>query len=99
MESGGDTKQMMGMLGELTRDPSVPTIAVLGSREGGGFLVVASTEGTIASENHNAVEILQAISPHISGGGGGSPTVAQGGGTNPAGIPASLEEARNFLGI
>ncbi len=90
---------MMGMLGELTRDPSVPTIAVLGSRQGGGFLVVASTEGTIASEKHNAVEILQAISPHLSGGGGGRPTMAQGGGTNPDGIPDSLQEARNFLGI
>ena len=41
---------------------------------------MASTEGTIASERHNAVEILNAISGHINGGGGGRPTMAQGGG-------------------
>ena len=99
MESGGDSKQMMGMLSELTRDPSKPTLAVLGSREGGGFLVVACTEGSIAEERHNAIDILRGISPHISGGGGGRPTMAQGGGTNPDGIPAALEAARALLGV
>ena len=99
MESGGDSKQMMGMLGELTRDQSDPTIAVLGSREGGGFLVVACTEGTIASERFDAVQILRSISSHISGGGGGRPSMAQGGGTNPGGIPAALDEARKLFQI
>jgi alanyl-tRNA synthetase len=99
MESGGDSKQMMGMMSELTRNPSKPTLAVLGSREAGGFLVVACTEGSIAEERHNAIEILRDISPHISGGGGGSPTMAQGGGTNPDGIPMALEEARTLLGV
>jgi alanyl-tRNA synthetase len=99
MESEGDSKQMMTMLGELTRDASTPTLAVLGSREGGGTLVVASTEGSIAAERHNAVEILNAISGHIGGGGGGRPTIAQGGGSNPDGIPAALDKARSLLGI
>ena len=99
MESAGDAKQMMAMLGELTRDASTPTLAVLGSREGGGTLVVASTEASIAAERHNAVEILNAIAGHIGGGGGGRPTIAQGGGSNPDGIPAALDEARSLLGI
>ncbi len=99
MESGGDAKQMMAMLGELTRDASTPTLAVLGSREGGGTLIVASTEGSVAAERHNAVEILNAIAGHIGGAGGGRPTIAQGGGSKPDGIPAALDAARSLLGI
>ena len=99
MESGGDAKQMMAMLGELTRDASTPTLAVLGSREGGGTLIVASTEGSVAAERHNAVEILNAIAGHIGGAGGGRPTIAQGGGSKPDGIPAALDAARSILGI
>ncbi|MEC8874852.1 MAG: alanine--tRNA ligase [Candidatus Thermoplasmatota archaeon] len=99
MESGGDPKQMMVMLGELTRDALTPTIAVLGSREEGGFLVVACTEESIAADRHDAVEILKEISGHISGGGGGRSTIAQGGGSNPDGIPEALQAARSLLGI
>ena len=99
MEAEGDSKQMMTMLGELTRDTSTPTLAILGSREGGGTLIVASTEDSLAAERHNAVEILNAIAGHIGGGGGGRPTMAQGGGSNPDGIPAALDEARSLLGI
>ncbi|MBV43863.1 MAG: alanine--tRNA ligase [Euryarchaeota archaeon] len=99
MESGGDAKQMMAMLGELTRDASTPTLAVLGSREGGGTLLVASTEGSVAAERHNAVDILDEIASHIGGGGGGRPTIAQGGGSKPEGIPDALDAARSLLGI
>ena len=41
----------------------------------------------------------RSISHHINGGGGGSPTMAQGGGSNSDGIPASLDSAREFLGL
>ena len=99
MEIAGDIRALMAMLGELTRDPSKPTLAVLGTRDGGGKLVVASTEDSLASEKHNAVEILDSISNHINGGGGGGPTMAQGGGSNPDGIPAALDSAREMLGL
>ena len=50
MEVEGNLKQLTSMLQELTRDVETPTLAVLGSREGGGKLMVATTESTMASE-------------------------------------------------
>ena len=99
MEVDGDLKQMTKMLKELTLDQSKPTLAVLGSRENGGKLMIATTEGTAASEKFNAVDILRSISSHISGGGGGRPSFAQGGGSNPDGLPAALEAARQIIGV
>ena len=99
MEVEGGIKALMSMLGELTRDPAIPTLAVLGTKDGGGKLIVAITEGTPAADQHNAVEILNSISAHIGGGGGGSPTMAQGGGSNSDGIPAALDSARQLLGL
>ena len=99
MEISGDMKSMMSMLSELTRDKTVPTVAILGTKEGGGKLIVACTEDTEAARNHNALEILNKISTHINGGGGGGPTMAQGGGSKPDGIPAALAEARVLLGL
>ena len=96
MEATGELKQMQNMVGELTRDASKPTVAVVGSREGGGKLIVALTEGTIAADNHNAVEILNSIASHIGGGGGGRPTFAQGGGSNAEGLGPALDAARSF---
>jgi alanyl-tRNA synthetase len=90
---------MTKMLKELTLDSGNPTLAILGSRVGGGKLMIATTEETIASERYNAVDILRKISPMISGGGGGRPTFAQGGGSKPEGLDDALSEAKKILGI
>ena len=44
MEISGDMKAMVSMLSELTRDKSVPTLAILRTKEGGGKIIVACTE-------------------------------------------------------
>ena len=97
MESDGGLKNMSKMLKELTLDETKPTLAILGSKDGGGKLMVATTENSIASERYNSVEILRTIIPHISGGGGGRPTFAQGGGSNPDGLQDSFDAAKTFL--
>ena len=98
MEVDGGMKQMQAMVKELTLDSSVPTIAVLGSRDGGGKLLVAVTENTVAAERVDASVLIREIAPHISGGGGGRPTYAQAGGSNADGLEASLDAARQLLG-
>ena len=97
MEVTGDLKKMTKMLKELTLDASMPTLAVLGSREGGGKLMIAVTENTIANERYDAVTLLREIAPHIKGGGGGRPTLAQGGGSHPDGLDDALEAARQSV--
>ncbi len=97
MEADGGLKNMSKMLKELTLDETKPTLAILGSKDGGGKLMVATTENSIASERYNSVDILRNIIPHISGGGGGRPSFAQGGGSNPDGLQDSFAAARSLL--
>ena len=99
LEIDGDLKTMTTMLKELTLDVNNPTVAILGSRDGGGKLMIGVTESTIAAQRYNAVDLLRSISHHIQGGGGGRPTFAQGGGSRPEGIPEALSEAKERLGL
>ena len=99
MEVTGDLKKMTKMLKELTLDANQPTLAVLGSREGGGKLMIAVTESTVASERYDAVALLRTIAPNIKGGGGGRPTLAQGGGSYPEGLDEALSAARSEVGL
>jgi alanyl-tRNA synthetase len=99
MEAHGNLKKMTKMLKELTLDTNQPTLAVLGSKEGGGKLMIAVTENTIAAERYDAVALLREIAPHIRGGGGGRPTLAQGGGSHAEGLDEALAAARTSVGL
>jgi alanyl-tRNA synthetase len=44
-----------------------------------------------------AGKIIQAIAPLVGGKGGGRPELAQGGGTDPTGLPAALEKVEEML--
>jgi alanyl-tRNA synthetase len=97
MEVDSDLKQMTKMVGELTLDSEKPTLAIIGSRNKGGKLLVAVTENSVASKKYDASKILEVIAKHIDGGGGGRPTFAQGGGANSEGIPNALSAAKTLV--
>jgi len=64
-------------------------IVVAGESDGKASLVVLASQD-VADRGVTARGILSAIGVHVDGKGGGSPTAAQGGGKNPAGIDAAL---------
>ncbi|GAA2012956.1 alanine--tRNA ligase [Nakamurella flavida] len=45
-----------------------------------------------------AGDLVKAFVPQVGGRGGGKPDMAQGGGSNPAGVPAAIAELRSVLG-
>ena len=55
MEADGGLKNMSRMLKELTLDSDKPTLAILGSRDGGGKLMVATTENSLASQRYDCL--------------------------------------------
>ncbi len=45
----------------------------------------------------DAGALIKAMAPHIKGGGGGKPAMAQAGGKDASGIDAALQAARDLL--
>ena len=77
---------------------SAPGAIVIGTvNEGKPVIMAAGTDEAVAKGFH-AGNIIKAIAPHIQGGGGGKPTMAQAGGKNADGLDAALDEARKILG-
>ncbi|MBR3181298.1 MAG: alanine--tRNA ligase [Eggerthellaceae bacterium] len=77
---------------------SEPGAIVIGTvNEGKPVIMAAGTDEAVAKGFH-AGNIIKAIAPHIQGGGGGKPTMAQAGGKNAEGLDAALDAAREMLG-
>ena len=99
IEMDGEFKDLMATLGELTRNPDEPTVAILASKTGGAKIVVAITENSAASQRHDASKLVEAMAPEIKGSGGGRSTMAQASGSYSEGIEAAMGIARSELGI
>ena len=67
---------------------------ILGSETDGRVSLLAGlSDDLIKKTGLNAVEIIKATAPDISGGGGGQPFLATAGGKNPAGLKHAMEKA------
>jgi alanyl-tRNA synthetase len=71
-------------------------VVVLASVQPGKVALLAAV-GPDYTKRIQAGKIIQAVAPLVGGKGGGRPELAQGGGTNPAGLPAALEKVEELI--
>jgi alanyl-tRNA synthetase len=71
-------------------------VAVLATSAAGKVALLAAV-APAHTKKIQAGKIIQAIAPLVGGKGGGRPELAQGGGANPAGLPAALAKAEELL--
>src|SRR4051794_15529224 len=88
--SGGDLRTLaLDVRGRLPGDR--PGVVLLASEAGGKVALVAALNQAALDRGLSANDVLRAAAAPVGGRGGGKADVAQGGGTDPAGIPAALE--------
>ncbi len=76
---------------------SRPGIVALFSADDGKVAFVVATTSAARDAGLAAGRLIAALAPAVGGRGGGKPDLAQGGGTDPAGIPAAVEALRAHL--
>jgi alanyl-tRNA synthetase len=87
---GGDLRTLaLDIRGRLPGDR--PTVVLLASESDGKVALVAALNQAAVDRGLSASDVLRAAAGPVGGRGGGKADVAQGGGTDPAGIPAALQ--------
>src|SRR5687768_6916056 len=87
---GGDLRTLaLDVRGRLS--DATPVVVLLASESGGKVALVAALNPAALARGLSANDLLRAAAPPVGGRGGGKADVAQGGGTDPAGIPAALQ--------
>ena len=81
--------------GRMTDRPAV--VALFAPSADAVAFVVAVTPPAVQL-GVKAGDLVKAFVPQVGGRGGGKPDMAQGGGSNPAGVPAAIAELRSVLG-
>ncbi len=93
--AGNDLRSLASdVRGRLGSEPAV--VLLLGSADGKVPFVVATTKAAQA-KGIKAGDLVSSFGPVIGGRGGGKPDMAQGSGSDPAGIPAALTAFRARL--
>ena len=87
-EYDGDLKEQADRLRDQLGTNGV---VILGRGAEGSAQLVVSVTADLAGKRVHAGKVIQAIAPLVGGKGGGKPEMAQGGGKEPAGLPAALE--------
>ncbi|WP_019146526.1 alanine--tRNA ligase [Aeromicrobium massiliense] len=86
--SGGDVRSLaLDVRGRIQDRPAV--VVVIGTDAGKASAVVALNDAA-QQRGLNAGELIKVVGQHVDGRGGGKADVAQGGGTNVAGVPDAL---------
>ena len=71
--------------------------AIVASTDNGHAYLVVNLDQALVERGLDASRLVRELGPHIGGGGGGRPTLAEAGGKNPDGVQAALDAARDAV--
>ena len=74
-----------------------PAVIVLGSTQAGRVHLVANFDQCAVDRGLSAVDVIREVAPIVGGGGGGRPTMARAGGSDPEALEHAIEAARTML--
>ena len=83
-------------LADTLRNKWKSAVLVLGSAGHGSVHIVAAVTKDLTAKLH-AGKLVSEVAQAVDGKGGGRPDLAEGGGKNPAALPAALEAIRTHL--
>ncbi|MGB0716447.1 MAG: alanine--tRNA ligase, partial [Phycisphaerae bacterium] len=104
----GDTCVVVGPLSQLevnamrqgvdwVRNKSASSAVLLAGTDGEKVMLLAGMSRDLVERGVKAGDLIKEIAPLVGGKGGGRPDMAQGGGTDPGGIPAAVKEAHAWI--
>jgi alanyl-tRNA synthetase len=74
-----------------------PAVVVLGSSSEGKAHLIASVDQSAVDRGLSAVDLIREIAPLVGGGGGGRPTMARAGGSDPDQLDAAIAAAQSAI--
>lgn len=90
----------MGQLRQLAdkwREQQLSDVLVLATPNGEKANMLVAVSDDAVKNGLKAGDIMKQLAPAINGGGGGRPTLAQAGGSNPAGIDKAIKQATDVM--
>lgn len=94
---GQDASSLRELWDRLRQAKADLAVVLASSSDQDAPLLMAAASQAALDAGFNAGKLIKEIAPHIKGGGGGKPQMAQAGGKDAAGIPAALEAAKSLL--
>jgi alanyl-tRNA synthetase len=97
VEARGAKGGQLRDLSDRVRQQEKAAGVIVGSVDDGRAYLVVNLDDSLVGKGLDAVEIVRELGPHIGGGGGGRPTLAEAGGKNPEGLRDALEAGKQAI--
>jgi alanyl-tRNA synthetase len=82
---------------DFVRNKKGSSAVLLASIDDGKVTLVAGVSKDLVDRGLKAGDLVKEICPLVGGKGGGRPDMAQGGGTDPKGLPKALDRAKEWI--